>query len=51
MLQAVNRFTLLADDSPEVPTLVKKFYSDFRLSRPDWGKIEKMHEVLRVRLD
>jgi len=48
LIQAVNRFVLLADESPEVPKLAKKFYSDFRLSRADWEKIEKMHEVLQV---
>ncbi|KAF7372005.1 Zinc finger BED domain-containing protein RICESLEEPER 2 [Mycena venus] len=44
---AVNRFVLLTDGSPEVPKLAKKFYSDFRFSRTDWEKIEKMHEVLQ----
>ncbi|KAJ7888718.1 hypothetical protein B0H13DRAFT_1888323 [Mycena leptocephala] len=44
---AVNRFVLLADESPEVPKLAKKFYSNFRFSRADWQKIEKMDEVLQ----
>jgi hypothetical protein len=38
----------LADDSEEVPKLKNKSYSDFKLSREDWAKIELMHEVLRV---
>ncbi|KAG1773678.1 hypothetical protein EV702DRAFT_1201002 [Suillus placidus] len=32
---AVNRFTLLADESHEVPKLRKKSYSDFKLDRAD----------------
>ncbi|KAF8200467.1 hypothetical protein K438DRAFT_1758694 [Mycena galopus ATCC 62051] len=44
---AVNRFVLLADDSTEVPNLVKKSYSDFRLSSRDREQLVKIHEVLQ----
>ncbi|KAK6971364.1 ribonuclease H-like domain-containing protein [Favolaschia claudopus] len=44
---AVSRFVLLADDSPEVPNLVKKSYATFRLSRQDWDQLAKIHEVLQ----
>lgn len=46
--QAVNRFTLLADESHEVPTLRNKSYSDFKLDRADWKKIRLVHNVLKV---
>jgi hypothetical protein len=39
----------IADDSEEVPDLRRKKYQDFRLSKPDWVKMELMHEVLQVR--
>ncbi|KAJ6631849.1 hypothetical protein B0H10DRAFT_1937605 [Mycena sp. CBHHK59/15] len=45
--QAVNRFVLLDDDSTEVPNLVKKSYSNFRLSTRDWEQLIKMREVLQ----
>lgn len=48
LLQAVNRFIQLADDSDEVPDLKDKKYRDFRLSKPEWKKLELMREVLRV---
>ncbi|KAF7364524.1 HAT family dimerization domain-containing protein [Mycena venus] len=44
---AVNRFVLLADDSAEVPNLVRKSYSNFRLSTRDWEQLIKMREVLQ----
>jgi hypothetical protein len=47
MSQAVNCFILSADDSTEVPNLVKKSYSDFRLTIGDWEQLVKMHEVLQ----
>jgi hypothetical protein len=47
MSQAFNCFILLADDSTEVPNLVKKSYSDFRLTIGDWEQLVKMHEVLQ----
>ncbi|KAG2029372.1 hypothetical protein BDR03DRAFT_880961, partial [Suillus americanus] len=46
--QAVNRFTLLADESHEVPKLRKKSYSDFKLDRADWKMIRLVHDVLKV---
>ncbi|KAK6977807.1 hypothetical protein R3P38DRAFT_2805271 [Favolaschia claudopus] len=39
---AVNRFVPLADDSPEVPNLVKKSYATFRLSTQDWDQLERI---------
>ncbi|KAK6988282.1 hypothetical protein R3P38DRAFT_3332089 [Favolaschia claudopus] len=43
----INRFVLLADDSPEVPNLVKKSYATFRLSTQDWDQLERIREVLQ----
>ncbi|KAF5370479.1 hypothetical protein D9615_009743 [Tricholomella constricta] len=45
--KAINHFVQLADDSDEVPTLRGKSYSDFRLGKQDWNKLELMHEVLK----
>jgi hypothetical protein len=45
---AVNRFTRDADDSPDVPILKKKLYSEYRLMTSDWDKMQLMHEVLQV---
>ncbi|KAJ6580529.1 hypothetical protein DFH09DRAFT_1076781 [Mycena vulgaris] len=45
--RAVSRFVLLADDSAEVPNLVKKSYSQFRLTSSDWDQLTKMHDVLQ----
>ncbi|KAG2739633.1 hypothetical protein P692DRAFT_20755144, partial [Suillus brevipes Sb2] len=42
----VNRFTLLADESHEVPKLRKKSYSDFKLDRADWKMIRLVHDCL-----
>ncbi|KAG2737143.1 hypothetical protein P692DRAFT_20671573, partial [Suillus brevipes Sb2] len=42
----VNRFTLLADESHEVPKLHNKSYSDFKLDRADWRKIWLVHDCL-----
>ncbi|KAG2348374.1 hypothetical protein BDR05DRAFT_944506 [Suillus weaverae] len=44
---AINRFTLLADKSPEVLKLHNKSYSDFKLDRADWKKIWLMCNVLK----
>ncbi|KAK7025717.1 HAT family dimerization domain-containing protein [Favolaschia claudopus] len=44
---AVNRFVLLADDSSEVPNLVKKSYANFRLSNQDWEHLGRIREVLQ----
>jgi hypothetical protein len=46
-LQAVI-FVQQADDEDSVPTLKKKQYSDFKLSRSEWEKIKLIHEVLAV---
>ncbi|KAF5380029.1 hypothetical protein D9615_006171 [Tricholomella constricta] len=45
--KAINHFVQLADDSDEVPTLRRKSYTDFRLGKQDWRKLELMHEVLK----
>jgi hypothetical protein len=45
----VNQFALTADESDEVPDLQGKNYLDFKLSKSEWVKIRKMHEVLQVR--
>jgi hypothetical protein len=44
----VNQFAVTADDSDEVPALQGKNYIDFNLTKSDWVKIAKMHEVLQV---
>jgi hypothetical protein len=47
--KAINHFVQLADDSEEVPDLTGgKAYSDFKLMKRDWEKIETVHEVLKV---
>jgi hypothetical protein len=48
ILQAVNRFTQLADDSEDVPALEGKFYSNFKLTPQDWTKMELMRDILQV---
>lgn len=48
-MQAVTRFTQLADESDDVPTLRKKRYMDFRLLKTEWDQLKLMHEVLQVR--
>lgn len=45
--KGVNHFVQLADDSDEVPNLKGKAYSDFRLRKQDWARMELMHEVLQ----
>jgi hypothetical protein len=42
ILQGVNRFMQLADDSEDVPTLKSKFYFNFKLTPQDWTKMELM---------
>jgi hypothetical protein len=46
--QGVNHFVQLADDSDEVPNLKGKAYSDFRLRKQDWARMDLMREVLQV---
>lgn len=50
VIQAVNRFVQLADDSDEVPALRNKKYADFKLTPQEWVMIDRIHEVLQVRL-
>jgi hypothetical protein len=47
-IQAITRFTQLADESEDVPTLRKKKYSDFRLSKLEWDRLKLLHEVMQV---
>ncbi|KAF7363239.1 Dimer-Tnp-hAT domain-containing protein [Mycena venus] len=44
----MNQFAITADESDEVPDLEGKNYADFKLTKLDWIKIRKMHEVLEV---
>jgi hypothetical protein len=46
-LQAVDRFTLLADSSSSVPNLKGKSYAHFKLDSAEWKKIALIHEVLQ----
>ncbi|KAF8148227.1 hypothetical protein B0H34DRAFT_267201 [Crassisporium funariophilum] len=46
--QGVVHFSQLADDSDEVPNLKGKSYSDFRLQKSDWARMQLMHDVLQV---
>lgn len=48
--QAVIRFTQLADESEDVPTLRKKKYRDFRLSKLEWEQLKVLHDVMQVSL-
>lgn len=43
----MNRFTNLADESHEVPTLRNKSYKDFKLERSDWKQLELIYCVLK----
>ncbi|KAG2348733.1 hypothetical protein BDR05DRAFT_995137 [Suillus weaverae] len=43
----VNRFTLLADKSHEVPKLHNKSYSNFKLNQANWRKIQLVHDILK----
>ncbi|KAG2755212.1 hypothetical protein P692DRAFT_20717641, partial [Suillus brevipes Sb2] len=43
----VNRFTNLADESHEVPTLRNKTYDNFKLDRSDWRHLGLIHRVLK----
>ncbi|RDB19397.1 hypothetical protein Hypma_013487 [Hypsizygus marmoreus] len=44
--QAINKFILLADSSPEVPTLNGKRYDDYKMSSDEWDMLELVREVL-----
>ena len=51
MLQAIQNFICLADDSDKVPKLSNdRQYSDFKLSNAEWKQLELIHEVLQVRV-
>jgi hypothetical protein len=43
------RFTKLADNSEDVPTLPKKkTYGLFNLARPEWEQLILLHELMKV---
>ncbi|KAL0958654.1 hypothetical protein HGRIS_014979 [Hohenbuehelia grisea] len=44
--KGVNQFTQSANESDEVPDLKDKNYSDFRLTKKDWERLELIREVL-----
>jgi hypothetical protein len=44
----VKRFTKLADESDDVPKLRNKKYSDFKLSKFEWERLELLQAVLQV---
>ena len=48
IFQALNRFTLLADTSEDVPRLTKRKYSDFNLSTEEWDLLKLVKDVLKV---
>ncbi|KAF8156025.1 hypothetical protein B0H34DRAFT_517919 [Crassisporium funariophilum] len=45
--KGVVHFSQLADDSDEVPNLKGKSYSDFRLQKSDWARMQLMHDILQ----
>ncbi|KAJ6474818.1 hypothetical protein C8R45DRAFT_1010614 [Mycena sanguinolenta] len=49
--KAIDLFVRLADDSEEVPDLRNKFYRDYTLPKPEWEKIQLIHEALREPAD
>lgn len=48
LAQAITRFTQLADESEEVPTLRNKKYSSFHLTRDEWNQLKVLHELMKV---
>ncbi|KAJ7467625.1 hypothetical protein FB451DRAFT_1177991 [Mycena latifolia] len=48
--KAIDRFTLIADSSDEVPPLRNKTYGEYRLSPAEWERIVMIHEALRERV-
>ncbi len=48
MIKAIDLFVRLADDSEEVPDLRNKQYRMYTLTKPEWEKIQVIHEALRV---
>jgi hypothetical protein len=49
-MKGIDQFVLLADASDKVPDLPKnRLYADFQLTKKDWGRLEEIRNVLRVR--
>ncbi len=46
--QVIAQFTLLADDSEDVPRLRKKTYHLFLLSKGKWEQLKLLHELMKV---
>jgi hypothetical protein len=46
--QAITQFTLLADESSDLPSLSKhRLYANFHLSRQEWDRLEHIRDALR----
>ncbi|KAJ7815702.1 hypothetical protein B0H14DRAFT_3745409 [Mycena olivaceomarginata] len=45
--KAIDQFVNSADDSEKLPSLRKKAYREYKLSRAEWDKIKMIHEALR----
>ena len=48
LIQAVDLFLAMVDQSPMVPVLKNKRYADLTLTPEDWTKLRLIHEVLEV---
>ncbi|KAI0797422.1 hypothetical protein BC629DRAFT_1286108, partial [Irpex lacteus] len=46
----INKFCRNADDSPQVPQLKNKEYSDYRITNQEWDLLSVLKEVLEVRI-
>ncbi|KAJ6555997.1 hypothetical protein B0H19DRAFT_1262118 [Mycena capillaripes] len=49
--KAIDRFTLIAESSNEVLPLRNRSYGDYRLTLPEWERLEIIHEALREPAD
>ncbi|KAJ7106433.1 hypothetical protein C8R43DRAFT_906248 [Mycena crocata] len=49
--KAIDRFTLIADSSEEVPPLRNRLYSDYRLTLPEWERLDMIRDALREPAD
>ncbi|KAF8143063.1 hypothetical protein K438DRAFT_1945978 [Mycena galopus ATCC 62051] len=45
--KAIDLFVQLADDSDDVPSLRNKFYCHYTLSKPEWEKLQLIHDTLQ----
>lgn len=48
LVQAVDKFVLVADVSRQVPKLKNKKYADYRLTEDEWALLQLMKDVLEV---